>query len=422
MNNTIYGGTTATPVPITSVDPTYNPTSDNAQSGKAVAEAVDANKQYANNTFSAAIKNTVSGLVVSANDVSPIEHNLGVKVSSKNLFDIDKVLNTDNWYYNGGSISYPLNLISGRMYTFSIENLQTFTDNFAIVRKANVSLWEHTVLFAINGKVGKLTYSFVADGTECLWIYAGGIGNAAAFQTRINNILLNYTKSLQLELGDTATEYTPYVEPSTVTVKRLGETYTEYEPYIEPQTAVANADGTVTGLTSISPNMTIMTDNNGVTLNVTYNVDTKTYIDDKSTPAKFTKVYESGEIRSSVDEYGDYISAFHSVENLNLTKCLIVVESTNEENGYTLDTAISIDVNNRSFNPYFEPKSYGKLIIDCDVEDGILRAKHWINDDSMWEHTSVVDMSAQNGVIFADKINKIAIELWSNFKFTIYGR
>ena len=137
-----------------------------------------------------------------------------------------------------------------------------------------------------------------------------------------------------------------------------------------------------------------------------------------STPAKFTKVYESGEIRPS----GDYGSAKHSVENLNLTKCLIVVESTNEENDYTLDAAISINVNNKSFDPYFEPKSYGKLIIDCDVEDGILRAKHWINDDSMYEHTSVVDVSAQDGVMFADKINKIEIELWSNFKFTIYGR
>lgn len=40
MNNTIYGGTTATPVPLTITDQTYKPTSENAQSGKAVAEAI----------------------------------------------------------------------------------------------------------------------------------------------------------------------------------------------------------------------------------------------------------------------------------------------------------------------------------------------------------------------------------------------
>ena len=294
-----------------------------------------------------------------------------------------------------------------------------------------MSLWEYSQLFAINEKVGKLTYSFVADGTECLWIYVSGIGNAAAFQTRINNILLNYTKSLQIELGDTATEYEPYVEPSTVTIRRYGknlydlydekvgsfggsnsfdatsknegrltissdnkkitsqyhcpiftlyreklpkgsytfsfkcgfensvpegarpnflfiyfdgvqnsvkslydgsynitfnlekettidlrfykhifyastegagseyasdtiykanfwdiqlesgENATEYEEYKQVQEATADADGTVTGLTSVSPNMTIMADNDGANLNVIYNVDTKTYIDNK---------------------------------------------------------------------------------------------------------------------------------------------
>lgn len=40
MNNTIYGGTTATPTPITLVYQTYDPESENAQSGKAVAEAL----------------------------------------------------------------------------------------------------------------------------------------------------------------------------------------------------------------------------------------------------------------------------------------------------------------------------------------------------------------------------------------------
>lgn len=40
MMNTIFGGTTATPIPISKVDQTYNPESENAQSGKAVAQAI----------------------------------------------------------------------------------------------------------------------------------------------------------------------------------------------------------------------------------------------------------------------------------------------------------------------------------------------------------------------------------------------
>ena len=60
----------------------------------------------------------------------------------------------------------------------------------------------------------------------------------------------------------------------------INNTATEYEPYIEPITATANADGTVNGITSISPNITLLTDK-GVTLECEYNADTKMYIDNK---------------------------------------------------------------------------------------------------------------------------------------------
>lgn len=40
MSDTIFGGTTATPIPISTIDQAYNPESENAQSGKAVAEAL----------------------------------------------------------------------------------------------------------------------------------------------------------------------------------------------------------------------------------------------------------------------------------------------------------------------------------------------------------------------------------------------
>lgn len=40
MSDTIYGGTTTTPAPFAITDQTYNPESENAQSGKAVAQAI----------------------------------------------------------------------------------------------------------------------------------------------------------------------------------------------------------------------------------------------------------------------------------------------------------------------------------------------------------------------------------------------
>ena len=74
--------------PDANVDSDYNPESDNAQSGKAVAEAIkqseDSLKSFANQTFAPVIKQNISGNPIIVN-VSPIEHELKIKVKSKNL-------------------------------------------------------------------------------------------------------------------------------------------------------------------------------------------------------------------------------------------------------------------------------------------------------------------------------------------------
>lgn len=52
-----------------------------------------------------------------------------------------------------------------------------------------------------------------------------------------------------------------------------GTSATAYEPYIEPTTATADAEGNVNGLTSLSPNMTLASDTDGVIINLEYNRD-----------------------------------------------------------------------------------------------------------------------------------------------------
>ncbi|MBR5157916.1 MAG: hypothetical protein IKW59_09145 [Clostridia bacterium] len=53
----------------------------------------------------------------------------------------------------------------------------------------------------------------------------------------------------------------------------LGETSTEYEPYIAPVEYEVNADGTVNGVKSIYPNMTLYADANGALIDCEYNRD-----------------------------------------------------------------------------------------------------------------------------------------------------
>lgn len=52
-----------------------------------------------------------------------------------------------------------------------------------------------------------------------------------------------------------------------------GSTPTTYEPFKEPTTYTANADGTVEGITSVAPNMTLLTDTDGVVINANYYKD-----------------------------------------------------------------------------------------------------------------------------------------------------
>lgn len=61
----------------------------------------------------------------------------------------------------------------------------------------------------------------------------------------------------------------------------FGEVATEYEVPKGTTTHTPAADGTASGITSLSPNMTILTDTNGAIVECEYNIDTKTYIDRK---------------------------------------------------------------------------------------------------------------------------------------------
>ena len=400
------------------IDQTYTPTSPNAQSGLATAEAVGvANdytdkaikslKTYANNTFAPAIKNTVSGGVLAVHDVSPVEHALGVNVRSKNILPYPYASGS-SYTTNGvtftanddGSVTLNGTPTITAVYYMSVKrqdtkittegnvyalSLRGSPDINNIYIANNMYGGEHTgERYSSQGKTYCIFTDKGATGVDCYIVVLVGAGT-----------LENVTVYPQLELGSTATEYTPYVaDLSAVGVSRLGKnlipsfihkynysldykefnsenaislqkgiymisgtekpilqffdistkeqllvsdvaekgsssysvvwdgyalmpasqtvndttitilkpvivtmagqyteitdcqlelgtTATDYEPYIEPQTVTANADGTVEGLTSLSPNITVTTDTEGVVIDMTYNADTKMYIDNK---------------------------------------------------------------------------------------------------------------------------------------------
>ena len=138
---------------------------------------------------------------------NPIEvESVGEK--TKNLFDFDTAISsTDSWYYSGGSRSYGLELEMGKQYTLSCEivnHTEGVTVN--IVRKPDISKWGNTKLFQLSGTLGRKSYTFISDGTECLWVYKDG----GATMDLVSKYLIENIEYVQLEEGDTATEYEPY--------------------------------------------------------------------------------------------------------------------------------------------------------------------------------------------------------------------
>lgn len=224
------------------VDQTYNPESENAQSGKAVAEAVNANL----------ISKTISGKSVLADDVFPIEHNLIVALSSNTITDFSGITVTRF----GKNILPPLEPSTKTLNGLTI----TINDNGSIT--ANGTPTTTTFLdLATNFDIGtqNIQSGYPANGYAIKDCTYNGTWKKVSITFTANTEFIDKTYYPQIELGNKCTAY----EPS------------------NPQTVKANANGTVEGLTSYYPYLYLTADDAEVNIDCKYYVRTKNYIDGK---------------------------------------------------------------------------------------------------------------------------------------------
>lgn len=230
-------------------DRAYSPTSENAQSGKAVAEALKAERTYANNSFSGALRGSASGEAVRLTDVSPLEHTLTVKLKSKNLLPFP--------YFHSSMLQ------AGITYTVNSDGTitanGTATGRSEFVLSANKSDWAsgNYVLSGCPSGGSADTYSLqTINGFSDTG--SGLQKNDTAEFARISIIIKkgttvsNLVFKPQLELGTTPTAYTPYTTDfSGVTLKRCGKNLLPYPYYNTTKTTngitfTDNGDGSVT--------------------------------------------------------------------------------------------------------------------------------------------------------------------------------
>ena len=349
---------------------------------------------YVNDYFANALKGTASGVSVRLDDVSPIEHTLGVKVSSKNLIPypypvqgstINGITYTNN---ADGSVTAVGTATAASIYApytatanFELEpGTYTFSDDLADT--SNVTYWSevrgatddkvfvHSYVtnrtFTITektklrmnlrvakGQTVNITFkphlakgtatttfsSYISDLTKvtvtrygknffdknnaniivgyidanvikeattsrCIYIpcnpnttyTVSKIATArfvVAFTnviptagTAVTNRVQNYTatsitatsgadsKYIVVWLYNSAYDTTITIDEILATVQiELGSTATEYEPYKTPTEYTPAADGTVSGVKSLYPTTTLMTDTERVIIDAEYNRD-----------------------------------------------------------------------------------------------------------------------------------------------------
>ena len=231
-------------------------------------------------TMANAIKGTMTGAVVRADDVSPVEHEMAVRVRSADGAAVD-LAGVTVTRCGKNLLPYPFHnttvTVQGATYTDngdgSITVSGTPTEYGSItlykgkplVRSGYIVLSGMTgvenVLFTMNiNYEGDITESLEFSKPSAINLddYPGATQWNLGIKRWANNVELSGTAFPQIEVGNVATRYEPYI----------GTTYTPL------------SDGTVTGITSLSPTTTLLTDTPGAIVECEYNCDTNKVIAD----------------------------------------------------------------------------------------------------------------------------------------------
>lgn len=302
-----------------------------------------------------ALKGNKSGETVTLDDISPLEHTLGVNVRSKNILHypfIDKTMTTNGITFtdNGdGTIT-----ANGTATADAIFNADTYTF------KANQN-------YFISGcpKGGSIsTYYLQAKGYNQDFGNGRLIESKKEFSNKAQIVIKsgvtvsNLVFKPQFEIGETATEFCKYVDVSKVSVICGNENYP------------VNADGTVEGIKSIYPITTLETDTECATITAEYNKDINKLANDFNADMEnlYNTKADTTYVDSKVSDIGSSGENWRTIQHLTLTEDTnsIVFSTDSEGNPFNLKKArliikgtatharLNTWINNGEYsNPYF---------------------------------------------------------------------
>lgn len=186
---------------------------------------------YIKNSYAPAIKGTVSGPIVRVDDVSPIEHAVKASVYSKNLipypyYDSTVTQNgvTFTMQEDGG-----IHVSGTPTQNTSINLVMQYTKKLLVTAGKTYTLTCWSTLTSATGYVYFQNWTNGVSNNNYS-VRQGGIaipitddGSAQIGIVLLKGQTFDETMYVQFEEGLVSTEYVPYVDPSTITVKRTGK-------------------------------------------------------------------------------------------------------------------------------------------------------------------------------------------------------
>lgn len=217
------------------------------QRDKSVNETL-AKLNGAREIFSNALKGKKSGSIVSIKDISPLEHPLDVRVRGENPTDLStvKVIKLGKNLTAVNEVQLTGIEIYKSIYEGAIPTTYTLS------WKQDFDRTTAAALFAIKNRGIPDQYISVGEKAGAYSAQINATPNDAIIRA------VNYSK-------ETGRIYDIQIEQ--------GEAATEFEPYIEPVEYAVNADGTVDGVNSIYPATTLLLENEDAVIDVGYNRD-----------------------------------------------------------------------------------------------------------------------------------------------------
>ena len=254
-------------------------------------------KQQINDKFANAIKGTASGGTVFLTDVSPLQHNIDVKLSGdintdtkvirsgKNLLDLtttkpshnndtEYVRNGNSFTLRGNAGSSAANFDAGQLM-FPTSSTAKINETGVPIKKDKTYTVSFDYLLLEKGKYSSSIRVLVYKPNLTTFT------NAVDFATSVGVIKrcsLRFTATEDTKAGLCFRVNNNYVTISNIQIEE-GNKATEYEDYVEPVEVTPNEDGTLT-VPSVYPTTVLTTNTEGVTINAEYNKDTNKIVGD----------------------------------------------------------------------------------------------------------------------------------------------